>query len=81
MHNLTLGDELSMVQDTVRKLVQDVIEPAALEHDEHRGVHELRHEAISSVLSRCESRALIRRKTVRGALVAGESTRLGCPGV
>lgn len=36
MHNLTLDDELSMIQDTVRKLVQDVVEPAALEHDEHR---------------------------------------------
>ncbi|MEY2983258.1 MAG: hypothetical protein RL562_3485 [Planctomycetota bacterium] len=36
MHNLTLSDELSMIQDTVRKLVQDVVDPAALEHDEHR---------------------------------------------
>jgi butyryl-CoA dehydrogenase len=36
MHNLTLDDELSMIQDTVRKLVQDVVDPAALEHDEHR---------------------------------------------
>ena len=47
MHNLTLGDELSMVQDTVRKLVQDVIEPAALEHDEHRRFHAGAFEALA----------------------------------
>lgn len=35
MHNLTLTEEQAMIQDTVRKFVQDVAEPQALDHDEH----------------------------------------------
>ncbi|MGA0869641.1 MAG: acyl-CoA dehydrogenase family protein, partial [Planctomycetota bacterium] len=47
MHNLTLSDELSMIQDTVRKLVQDVVDPAALEHDEHRQFFRPAFEALA----------------------------------
>jgi alkylation response protein AidB-like acyl-CoA dehydrogenase len=36
MHNFELDEEHAMVRDTVRKLVQDTIGPAALDHDEHR---------------------------------------------
>lgn len=35
MHNLELSDTQTMIQETVRKLVADVIGPQALEHDEH----------------------------------------------
>lgn len=35
MHNFELSDEQTMIQETVRKLVTDVIEPQALENDEH----------------------------------------------
>src|SRR5690606_40936545 len=36
MHDFELSDEQSMIVDTVKKLVQDVLEPVALERDEHR---------------------------------------------
>ena len=36
MYDFELSDEQSMVLDTVKKLVQDVVEPVALERDEHR---------------------------------------------
>jgi alkylation response protein AidB-like acyl-CoA dehydrogenase len=35
-HNFALSEEQAMVLETVRKLVEDEIAPAALEHDEHR---------------------------------------------
>lgn len=35
-HNFELSEEQEMVRETVRKLVQDEVQPAALEHDEHR---------------------------------------------
>ncbi len=36
MHNFQLSEEQTMVLETVRKYVQDVAGPQALEHDEHR---------------------------------------------
>ena len=35
-HNFSLSEEQNMIRDTVRKFVQDVARPAALEADEHR---------------------------------------------
>ena len=35
-HNFTLSEEQSMILDTVRKFVQDTVEPKALENDEER---------------------------------------------
>ncbi|MBK8975949.1 MAG: acyl-CoA dehydrogenase family protein [Planctomycetes bacterium] len=35
MHNFELSEEQAMVQETVRKFVDDVAAPQALEHDEH----------------------------------------------
>jgi alkylation response protein AidB-like acyl-CoA dehydrogenase len=36
MHNLELDDEQVLIQETVRKLVQDSVAPAVLDLDEHR---------------------------------------------
>ncbi len=36
MHNLELSEEQALIQDTVKKLVQDSVAPHALERDEHR---------------------------------------------
>jgi alkylation response protein AidB-like acyl-CoA dehydrogenase len=36
MQHFELNDEQSQILDTTRKFVADVVEPAALEHDEHR---------------------------------------------
>jgi alkylation response protein AidB-like acyl-CoA dehydrogenase len=49
MHNLSLNDELTMIQDTVRKLVQDLVAPQALEHDEHRDFVRPSFDALAEV--------------------------------
>lgn len=49
MHNLTLTEEQAMIRDTVRKLVQDVIEPKALEHDEHETLSRAGFDALAEL--------------------------------
>ena len=36
MHDFELSDEHAMILDSVRRFVQDVVDPNTLEYDEHR---------------------------------------------
>jgi butyryl-CoA dehydrogenase len=49
MNNLQLSEEQTMIRETVRKLVQDTVNPQALEHDEHRRFVRQNFEALAEL--------------------------------